>query len=186
MTINEFNVEFARLEAHFRINQDDRAIILKDWFRALSTFPIDALSAAVDEVIQHATDTFWPALGIVVERIRARVATRSSNARVKCATCNDSSWIEAWPWWSNGHVYSGFQRCPDCGVPEPSYANHQYRTPLTANEYALWKSGQLQQPEVPVQRGHQSVKRSSDTWERFQAPAFETLKIRSREPGEEG
>lgn len=156
MTINEFNREFDRLEKHFRVNQDDRAQILKDWFKALSHYHVDAVSTAIDDVIQSATDTFWPALGKITGAIKSKLA-RYEQTRRACPKCNGNTWVEAMPWKSNGIVYEGFTRCSECGVPPPNYTPPPYREELTATEYAQYLHGTLPQPEIPIARTHPLV-----------------------------
>ena len=161
MNVQEFDAAFARLEHHFRIDPDDRATIFKDWFAQLAHYHIDAVSNAVDEVIRDATDTFWPALGKITNAIKSKL-TRYEHVRRECLTCHGNLWIEGMPWKSNGMVYTGYQRCPDCGVPPPNYTPPPYREPLTATEYAQWLAGTLPQPEMPVSRSHPIVKQALD------------------------
>ncbi|NDE99636.1 MAG: hypothetical protein EB034_15375 [Verrucomicrobia bacterium] len=157
MTINEFHREFGRLQKHFRINEDDHDEIVRDWFKALSHYHVDVLSNAIDQVIQDATDTFWPALGKITNAIRSRMS-KYEQARNECATCHGNTWILSAPFWSNGLLYdANYVRCPDCGVPPPAYNEPPYRTPLTATEYAQYISGQLPQREIYIAKTHPVV-----------------------------
>lgn len=155
MTINEFNREFGRLETHFRMD-GERKDIIRDWFKALSHYHVDAFSSAIDKVIQEATDTFWPALGKITNAIRARISKYETTRR-ECHTCGGNTWIAVQPWKSNGILYEGFQRCPDCGVPPPPYTPPQFREELTATEYAQYLSGTFPHPEIHVARTHPVV-----------------------------
>ena len=159
MTINEFHREFGRLEKHFRINEDDRSDLTRDWFKALSHYHVDALANAVDHVIQEATDTFWPALGRITSAIRSRMS-KYEQSRRECATCGGNTWIPVQPWKSNALLYEGFQRCPDCGVPPPQYNPPPYREELNATEYAQYLRGEFPQPEIHIARTHPLVKQA--------------------------
>ena len=196
MTINEFNREFSRLERHFRINDDDRPAILKDWFKAVSHYHVEALSHGVDQVIREATDTFWPALGKLTNAIRQRMS-KFEQTRRDCPTCHGNTWIETMPWLSNGRLYEGFQRCPDCGVPPPTYTPPANRVELTATMYAQYLQGTYEHLEIPVARTHPVVKQALDAIRQVNsmkpiqraniAQAFNnSATIPSREPGEDG
>lgn len=153
MTINEFHREFGRLENHFRM-EGDKKEITREWFKALSHFHVDALSHAVDKVIQEAQDTFWPALGKITSAIRARIM-RYEHTRNTCATCHGNTWIQAQPEKVFGMIYARHQRCPDCGVPPPDYNPNRYGCePLTALEYQQHISGTFQNPEIYISKSN--------------------------------
>ena len=191
MNLPEFMREFSRLEHHFRLNDDDRNDIKKDWFKALSHHHVDVFSNAVDTVMREATDTFWPALGKITAVIRARMS-KYEQTRRECPTCNGTTWITALPWISNGHLYEGMQRCPDCGVPPPAYTPPSNRQELTATEYAHYLQGDFPHPEIPIARSQSVVKQALDMIRTVKTmkPLAQDVSIEkalaSREPGEEG
>lgn len=188
MTLNEFHREFGRLEKHFRLDDDNRKTVISDWFKALSHYHVDAFSTAIDDVLMDAIDTFWPALGKITSAIKSRAA-RYEMLKRECPTCGGTTWIEAQPWKSNGFIYEGFQRCPDCGTPPPNYTMPPYREPLTATEFAQWLGGTFRGPEIPIARSHPVVAQALKA-----IRPMETMKpIQSvdvaqalREPGEDG
>jgi hypothetical protein len=160
MTPQEFGVQFKRVENHFRMGADvDRDQVYKDWFKGLAHYHVDAVSTGIDGLIRDARDTFWPAFGLLSEAIRLRLAGMPKTTH-KCATCHGSTWIEARPWKSNGRIYEGFQRCPDCGVPAPQHHVGDHREELTATEYAQWMRGEFQEPEMPVSRTKHAIGKS--------------------------
>lgn len=190
MTINEFNRELGRLETHFRLNDEDRPGIVRDWFKALAHYHVDALSRACDQVIQEATDTFWPALGRITGAIRSRMSKYEQTRRA-CPTCNGNTWIEVMPWKSNGLLYEGFQRCPDCGVPPPDYTAPPYRQELTATEYAQYLRGEFPHLPIMVAKTHPVVAEALNTIRSISPmkPIAQSVSVEgvfTREAGEEG
>lgn len=190
MTINEFHREFGRLEKHFRLEEDNRKQVTTDWFKALSHYHVDAFSTAVDEVIEQATDTFWPALGKITTAIRSRMS-RHERTRQQCATCHGTMWIDVMPEFDGeGRLYERMARCPDCGVPAPSYTpNRSAMRPLTATEYAQYIAGELPQLRIECVKPSSVVKQALDairktaTMKPIQQVDMTTA---VREPGEEG
>lgn len=144
MTPAEFSRQWKRLKAAFRLAADlDPKEAEREWFRALEHYHIDAVDIGVTKIIREAEDTFWPALGVLVQAIRDRIAS-IGKVKAPCATCYGSTWIDALPFWANGGLLyeNVLQRCPDCGVPKP-LVDESGRTPLTAVEYAQWRRGEL-------------------------------------------
>lgn len=157
MNSAEFDRQFSRLTDHFMLPLDgSRETIAVDWFSALEHYHIDAMERGVTELIRTRTDRFWPPLSTLLTAIKSRMAGMD-HTRDKCPTCGGSTWIEAAPWKSNGRVYTGFQRCPDCGVPAPPYKAPEGRQELTAAEYAMWKAGTLTESPVPVSKPNRMV-----------------------------
>lgn len=142
MNAADFDAQFSRLTAHFHLPADaSRETLAMDWFRALEHHHIDALDAAITELTRTATDRYWPALGKITELIRARQG-RYDRAHGKCDTCHGATWIPAQAWKSNGMIYDGLQRCPDCGIPAPQDINRRGARELTATEAQAHYSGQ--------------------------------------------
>lgn len=156
MTQREFDRQFTRLCDHFHLADESKKTIAVDWFDALRHYHMDAVDAGITRVIGDATDTFWPALGKLKQAIQSRIAGMAK-VKADCATCQGSSWVEAMPWKAHGRVYTGFQRCPDCGVPEPIFTPESLRTPLTAAEYQAWRNRELPEPAVPLQPSNRSA-----------------------------
>lgn len=157
MNLAEFDKEFSRLTDHFHMPSDSsRDTIAVDWFTALQHYHIDAMERGVTELIRTAPDRFWPPLSRLLGAIKSKLAGYDKT-RDKCATCHGSTWIEAAPWKSNGWVYTGFQRCPDCGVPAPPYKPYGQREELTAAEYQAWKAGTFEEPPMPVSKSNSAA-----------------------------
>ena len=149
MTTAEFDRQFARLASHFHLPQDEtRDTLAVDWMKALQHYHADALEHAVTELTRTATDRFWPALGRVLELIRSRIG-RYDKAPGKCATCHGSTWIEAQPWKSNGVIYEGLQRCPDCGIPAPQLHDRKVSQPVSRLECHEYRSGRYGRDLMP-------------------------------------
>lgn len=155
MTPAEFSKQWKRLKAAFRLPADlEPKEVEREWFRALEHHHVDAVDIGITKIIREAESTFWPALGLLVQAIRDRIA---SIGKVKgpCPTCHGSTWIEALPFWANGGILyeNVVERCPDCGVPKPQVYHEADRTPLTAVEYAQWKRGELphQRPKSKIE-----------------------------------
>ena len=149
MTGAEFDQQFARLAAHFHLPADEsRDTIAADWCAALQHYHADALEHSVTELTRTATDRFWPALGKVLDLIKARIG-RYDRAPGKCRTCNGSTWIDAQPWKSNGIVYEGLQRCPDCGVPPPQSHERKAIHALTSIEFHEHQKGRYGRDLMP-------------------------------------
>lgn len=148
MNSSEFDEQFNRLTDHFHLPGDSsRDTIAVDWFRAVQHYHVDALDRGVTELIRHAKDRFWPALGKLTDAIKSRMAG-VDRTRGQCLTCHGTTWIEAQPWKSNGRIYTGFQRCPDCGVPAPEYRGVGQRDELTVTECQQWRDGTFQAPAM--------------------------------------
>lgn len=157
MNAAEFERQFSRLTDHFMLPVDSsRDTIAVDWFAAVEHYHVDAMERGVTELIRTASDRFWPPLSKLLAAIRNRMAgmERTKDA---CLTCHGSTWIEAAPYKVHGRVYTGFQRCPDCGVPAPNYKPVGPRDPLTASEYQAWRAGTFQEPEMPLQKSNASA-----------------------------
>lgn len=151
MTFHEWQPQWGRL-AHFRISADaDRDQLEVEWFAQLKHWHVDAVDAGITLLIGHAKDNFLPGLGLLKDHIQSRVG-RYEKTRGTCATCNGTTWIEAMPWKSNGWIYSGFTRCPDCGVPAPTYTPYGRREELTATEYQQVLAGTFQEPAMPLSK----------------------------------
>lgn len=149
MTSAEFDRQFARLAAHFHLPADEsRETISADWMQALKHYHVEALEHAVTELTRTATDRFWPPLGKVLELIKARLG-RYDRPAGTCATCNGSTWIEAQPWKSNGIIYEGLQRCPDCAVPAPVLHERRMTQPLTSLESHEHQKGRYGRDLMP-------------------------------------
>lgn len=150
MTNVEFDHQFVRLSAHFHLPQDERDTIQADWFAALKHYHMEALDHAVTELSNTATDRYWPALGKVLEIIKARLG-RYDRTPGECSTCGGSGWVESPPFKANGIIYSNtLVRCQHCGIPAPKAESHARRAPLTdieAHEYAQGRYGRDQMPE---------------------------------------
>ncbi len=145
-----FDEQFNRVAAHFHLPTDSsRETVAMEWFRAVEHYHIDALDHAVTHLIRQATDRFWPPLGKLLEIIRGRIAGMDKT-RDKCATCHGSTWVDVWPYQVNGLVYTGVQRCPDCGVPAPEMPKENpYRKPLTKAEYQAYLAGTFGRSAMP-------------------------------------
>ena len=146
----EFDDQFNRLTGHFHLPTDaNREMVAMDWLKAVEHYHVDALDHAVTQLIRQATDRFWPPLGKLLEIIRGRMAGMEKT-RDKCATCHGSTWVDVWPYQVNGIVYTGVQRCPDCGVPAPEMGKpNPYRKPLTKAEYQNYLAGTFGRDAMP-------------------------------------
>lgn len=145
----EFDDQFNRLTAHFHLPPDEsRETLALDWLKALEHHHIDAFEHAVTELTKTATDRYWPALGKINEIIAGR-RSRYDRTPGKCATCHGSTWIEAQPWKSNGIIYDGNQRCPDCGIPAPQSHDHKRVHGLTPSEFHDHHAGRSRQNLMP-------------------------------------
>jgi hypothetical protein len=149
MSAAEFDTQFGRLAAHFHLPADGtRDTLALDWLKALQHYHVDALDHAIDELIRTSEDRYWPALGKVIVLIKSRI-DRYDRQHGKCGTCHGSTWIEAQPWKSNGIVYEGMQRCPDCGVPAPKMDEHKVSQTISRVEYAEYKAGRYGRELMP-------------------------------------
>ena len=150
MNAAEFDTQFNRLKAHFHLGADvDKSALGVEWFQAVEHYHVDALDHAVTALIRQATDRFWPPLGKLLEIIRGRIAGMDKT-RDKCGTCHGSTWVDVWPYQANGVVYTGVQRCPDCGVPAPDMKPaNPYRKPLTKAEYQNYLAGTFGRDVMP-------------------------------------
>lgn len=147
MTAAEWKVQWKRLD-QFHVSADaNRADVSAEWFRQLQHWHVDAIDHGITKLIGTAKDTFLPGLGLLKGFIQERV-DRHDRTRDKCPTCQGTTWIEAAPWKSNSRIYTGFQRCPDCGVPAPEYKPVGHREELTAVEYQAWRDGTFQEPAM--------------------------------------
>lgn len=139
MNAFEFDGEFDRLKTHFRLPSDvDAGKLGIEWFDALKHLHVDAVHRGVSDVIQRATDTFFPPIGLVLEAIRIRMAGMD-RTKDKCATCHGSGWIEVWPAMRWSLVYRRNARCPDCGIPAPDIKKHQSERPLSKEELEAYE-----------------------------------------------
>jgi hypothetical protein len=149
MTAAEFETQFSRLAAHFHLPADaSRDTLAVDWLKALQHYHVDALEHAVTELTKTSTDRFWPALGRVMELIKSRIG-RYDRTPGACATCHGSTWIEAQPWKANGQIYTGVQRCPDCGIPAPQSDERRNSQPLTSVEFHEYQAGRYMRTQMP-------------------------------------
>ena len=99
---------------------DKLGAMVEEWCKALARFEVGQIQAAMDWLIQHRTERWWPTLGEVLDTVRLTTKTVEEPSS-KCQTCDGSHWIETVPFQSFGHVYTAVRRCPDCGVPSPDY-----------------------------------------------------------------
>lgn len=150
MTNAEFDRQFVRLSIHFHLPQDERDTIQADWFAAMKHFHVEAFDHAVTELVRTATERYWPALGRVMEIIKARIG-RYDRTPGECLTCGGSGWVEASAFKSNGLIYSNaLMRCQHCGIPAPAAETHSRRSVLTdieAHEHAQGRYGRDQMPD---------------------------------------
>lgn len=151
MTSMEARLEFDRFKAQgFRLSADAvEAEVFAEFFRALSHYAVEAVHEAVSETIHAAKDQWWPAVGVISEKIRARLAGLP-RTRAECETCKGSTWVQVAPMKALGCVYEGVVRCPDCGVPAPTLPE-RHLEPLSAVEYQQWMSGEHPQQTAPHQ-----------------------------------
>lgn len=157
MTSAEFETQFERLTAHFHLPTDGtRDTIGIDWFHAVEHYHVAALDRGVTELIRTAQDRYWPALGRLTTAIKAKLAGYDKT-RDKCATCAGTTWIESAPWKSNGRIYTGFVRCPDCGVPAPDYKPVGQRSELSAVEYQQAMAGTFQEPPMHLSKSNHAA-----------------------------
>lgn len=170
MNLAEFEKQFHRLTDHFHLPADSsRDTIVDDWFAAVQHYHVEAFDHAVTELTRTATDRFWPALGKVLEVIKGRIG-RYDRAPGACATCHGTTWIPAEPWKSNGLIYEGLRRCPDCGVPAPTDMDRPLThrpTDLELHEYRAGRYGRDLMPEWakakhPDQPGNADIKAAMD------------------------
>ena len=148
MTTVEFKPQFARLANHFRMGADmDRDQVYKDWFRGLAHYHVDAVSTGIDQLTRESTETYWPALGKLLEIIRNRLAGMQK-VRNNCGTCHGSTWIDAAPYKVGGIIYEGVVRCPDCGVPAPQMPDRKIES-LSSVQYHEWKAGRYGRDLMP-------------------------------------
>jgi hypothetical protein len=147
MTAAEWDGQWTRL-AQFRVGGDaEREQVSAEWFAQLKHHHVDAVDHGITHLIGSAKDTFLPGLGLLKDLIQQRLG-RYDKTDGKCETCHGSKWIEAQPWKSNRMVYTGFQRCPDCGTPAPEYKPLGNRESLSAVEYQAWRDGTFQEPPM--------------------------------------
>lgn len=122
-------------------------LMVTEWTKVLGHFEAAQLIAGVDWVIQHRTDRWWPTVGEVLSAVRAAVGPKPETSH-RCRACEGTGWVEAVPFTTMGHLYEGMRRCPDCGIPEPSYATPRgSRVPMTATEHREWLQ---QRPSPPM------------------------------------
>jgi hypothetical protein len=168
MTSTEWETQWKRLDP-YRVPADvKRADVSAEWFAQLRHYHVDAVDHGITQLIGSVKDTFLPGLGLLRELIQARIGKYDRQPGT-CDRCHGSKWVDAWPWWSNGMVYTGMERCPDCGVPPPQYKPPENRRPLTKAEYIAWQAGTLEQLPMPVSGGKR-VKKSEHGMATFQPP----------------
>lgn len=156
MTSSEWHGQWKRLN-QFQVPQHaNRDAMSAEWFAQLKHHHVDAVEHGITQLIGAAQDTFMPGLGVLKDFINARLS-RYERTHGECGKCNGATWVESWPWWSNGRVYVGFDRCTDCGVPAPEYKAPEGRRMLTAAEYQQWKDGTLNTIQEPVSRPNRAV-----------------------------
>lgn len=154
MTMAEWGDQWARL-AQFRVSGDaKREDISGEWFAQLRHFHVDAVDHGVSQLIGSARDTFLPGLGALKECIQSRIDKYDRSNR-GCQTCHGSTLIDAQPWMSNGIIYDGLTRCPDCGVPAPpapyrpgmrALSLHEVQTHQSAPQYDYMPDGMKAKP----------------------------------------
>lgn len=139
MTLIEWKAQWKRLD-QFRVNGDaSREQVSAEWFAQLKHLHVDAVDHGITQLIGNAKDTFLPGLGLLKDFIQTRF-DKYQRTDGKCATCHGSTWIESAPFKSNGMIYSSVCiRCPDCGIPAPSYSEPNQRKGLTSREFAEWR-----------------------------------------------
>lgn len=148
MTPQEWAPLWARL-AHFHVSGDiDREKLEAEWFAQLKHWHVDAVDAGVTLLIGHARDNFLPGLGLLKDYIGQRMG-RYERTPGKCATCHGSGWIDVDPWKSNGIVYEGVVRCPNCGIPAPKLNDRKVTHPLTHLEAHEYQAGRYSRELMP-------------------------------------
>jgi len=192
MTAQTFEVQWKRLKAQFRLDPErDAAVVQREWFSAVQHYHEDALEAGVTAVIRDAKDTFWPPLGVLLERIQSRF-DRYDRHKQGCQTCDGSTWIEAWPVIWDHKLYEMMARCPDCGVPAPPMKKpHPRARPATKAEYDDWKERKAMRDTMPVWAKAKKPYNPEKVAERLleMRELFDRLRMKifaQREPGEEG
>lgn len=149
MNVGDFDTQFNRLTQHFHLPTDaSRESLGVDWYKAVEHYHIDAMERAVTELIRTAQDRFWPPLGKLLTAIQSRF-DKYDRSHGKCATCHGSTWIEAFPWKSNGMIYQGNQRCPDCGIPAPQTHDRPQVRAVTRLELAEYQAGRSGRELMP-------------------------------------
>lgn len=161
MTPSEWNAQWSRLKAHFRLGSDiNPAEINAEWFAQLKHLHVDAVDAGMTVLIGASQDTFFPALGALKDAIRTRM-DRYDKTKGQCETCHGSTWVTDRPFWVGPFLYENVvRRCPDCGVPAPSIKEHRFpeRRELTATEYAHYLAGELKgQQMTPPKPNHDAL-----------------------------
>ena len=148
MTATEWTGQWRRL-AHFQIRADaDRPALEIEWFAQLKHHHVDAVDVGITQLIGQAKDNFLPGLGLLKDLIQTRLG-RYDTTPGRCATCHGALWIDAPPWKAYGRIYTGFCRCPDCGVPAPAYTPNGRREALTASEHQAYLAGTFTEPPLP-------------------------------------
>jgi hypothetical protein len=149
MTPQEWAGQWSRLD-QFRVKDESRRDAMgAEWFAQLRHWHVDAVDEGITRLIGAAQDNFLPGLGLLKDFIQQRI-DRYNRSPGKCPTCDGSTWIEAQPWKSNGIIYEGLQRCPDCGVPAPQTherKTYQGLTPVEFHEYQARRYGRELMPE---------------------------------------
>lgn len=142
MNIEEGRKQFNRLlQAGYRLPpEQDKQAVFKEWFPRVAHYHVDAVETGISELITGKADTFWPAPGDLISKIRARI-DRHERARADCETCGGTTWIDVAPYKAHGIIYdNAVMRCPDCGVPAPHVLAHSDHQALSVQECADWRA----------------------------------------------
>lgn len=148
MTSTEWESQWARLD-QFRVKDESRRDAMgAEWFAQLRHHHVDAVDHGITRLIGHAEDTFLPGLGLLKDFVQQRI-DRYERTPGKCATCHGRTWIDAPAWKSNGIIYEGLQRCPDCGVPAPQTHDRPMVQPVSLVELTEYHAGRYGRELMP-------------------------------------
>lgn len=117
---------------------EDFAAAFEEWFRVFGGLAVDDVSEAITRLVRGRTSSFWPTPGELSEHLAAVQRGRGTASSPRCGCV--SGWVEAPPYRANGgHVYTGVQRCPACGIPAPNLDHLRgHQTPLSSVELREW------------------------------------------------
>lgn len=152
------------------------ALMVAEWTRMLGHHDAAHIIAGVDWVIQHRTDRWWPTVGEVLAAIRAAAGPKPE-VSYRCHSCQGTGWVEAVPFRSMGQLYEGMRRCPECGIPEPSYSVPKgSRVPMSSTEHRDWLLSRptppaLTEEQFYVRLREMGAARLVDKWQTLPADA---------------